>query len=102
MAQTDDSNAQVILTIGAVSGFTVIVLAIGLQAWFLSEEQAELQVKQEQSVNMELVEARVAQEAKINTYRWIDQQRRVAAIPIDQAMKLLIENQGKVPTTNPS
>lgn len=101
MAQKDNSNAQVILTIGAVSGFTVIVLVIGLQAWFLSEEQTELQVKQGQSVNMELVETRVTQEANINTYRWIDQSKRVAAIPIEQAMKLLIENQGKLPTTRP-
>jgi hypothetical protein len=97
MAYRDNTDSALIITIGAVSGFLVIVLAIGLQAWFLSEEQAETQRKNASAVNYQLAELRNEQQQKITTYRWIDREKQVAAIPIDDAMKLLVQNGGKLP-----
>jgi hypothetical protein len=97
MAYKDDTNAPLIITIGAVSGFLVIVLAIGLQAWFLNEEHQEIQQKWDGSVNVRLVDLRKQQEATINSYRWIDREKQIAAMPVDEAMKLLIQNKGKLP-----
>lgn len=102
MAYKDDTNAQVILTIGAVSGILVIVLVIGLQAWFLSEEHSEIEAKYGSTVNVQLVELREKQQAKIREYRWVDKEKGIAAIPVEQAMKVLIENQGKLPSTRPN
>jgi hypothetical protein len=102
MAYNEGSNAQVILTIGAVSGFTVIVLAIGIQAWFLSEEKSEMESKYADAVNMQLVELRTRQHANISNYRWIDKPNQVAAIPVGEAMRVLIESQGRLPATQPS
>lgn len=97
MAHKDDTNSQLIITIGAVAGFLVIVLTIGLQAWFLNEEQSETELKWAEAVNHRLKDLRSTQAANLSTYRWIDKDKQIAAVPIDEAMKTLIQNQGKLP-----
>jgi hypothetical protein len=101
MAFKEDVNSPLILTIGAISGLLVLVCVIGLQAWFMSEEQRELEDKYASAVNYGLKDLRTAQSAHLQGYRWLNAQKTVAAIPIDEAMKLLIENKGKLPTTQP-
>jgi hypothetical protein len=101
MAFKEDVNSQLIITIGAVSGFLVIVVAIGLQAWFMNEEKREMDEKYANAQNPELVEMRKDQHAKISTYRWIDKDKKIAAIPVDDAMTMLIQNKGKLPATQP-
>jgi hypothetical protein len=91
MAYKDDANSPFIITVGAVGGFLVIVIVIGLQAWFMSEEQAELDHKYAGVVNQELQDVRQQQRTNLTTYRWIDRNKGIAAIPIDRAMKLLVE-----------
>ena len=102
MAYKEDVNTELIITVGAVSGFVVIVLMIGLQAWFASEEQREITTDYSKSTNTQLTDLRTQQEAKITGYRWVDKDKKVVAIPIDEAKKLLIENNGKLPTTTPA
>jgi uncharacterized protein HemX len=102
MAYKEDVNSQLIITIGAISGFLLIVLAIGLQAWFVSEEQTELNAKSATAVNYQLADLRSEQQNNITTYRWIDRDKKIAAIPIDQAERLLLENNGKLPATQPA
>jgi len=101
MAYREDVDSQLILTIGAVSGFMVIVAVIGLQAWYMSEERRELDQKYATTANPQLVELRKTEQANLTKYRWIDKDKQVAAVPIDEAMKLLIQNKGKLPTTQP-
>jgi hypothetical protein len=101
MAFKEDVNSQLIITIGAVSGFLVIVVVIGLQAWFMNEEKREMDEKYANAQNTELVALRNEERAQISTYRWIDKDKKIAAIPVDNAMALLIQNKGKLPTTQP-
>jgi hypothetical protein len=101
MAFKEDVNSQLIITIGAMSGFMVIVVVIGLQAWFMSEEKREMDEKYADAQNPELVELRKEEHTKISTYRWIDKDRKIAAIPVDDAMTMLIQNKGKLPATQP-
>jgi len=100
MAYREDVDSQLILTIGAVSGFMVIVAVIGLQAWYMSEERRELE-QYSNTANPQLVELRKAEQANLTSYRWINKDKQIAAVPIDDAMKLLIQNKGKVPSTQP-
>ena len=93
----EDTNSPLILVIGAVSGFLVIVIVIGLQAWFLSEEQTELSQVYSEAENYQLQELREEQERNLSTYRWIDREKQIVAVPVDEAMKMLIENKGKLP-----
>ena len=97
MAYQEDTNSPLILVIGAVSGFLVLVIVIGLQAWFMSEEQAELSQVYSGAVNYQLHDLRAEQQARMNTYRWIDRDKQIVAVPVDEAMKMLIESKGKLP-----
>jgi hypothetical protein len=106
MAYKEDVNSPLIITLGAISGFLVIVIVIGLQAWFATEEQQELTDRYTDSASYQLVgptvaQVRAEQQKKIDSYRWIDRDKQIAAIPIDQAMRLLIQNNGTLPTTQP-
>ena len=95
MAQREQANVPLLLTIGAVSGFLIIVLAIGIQAWFLREVQREVTIKWENQPIEPVSDKKVQQLANISTYHWSDKEKKHAAIPIDQAMKLFVQENGK-------
>ena len=92
MAARQDVNTPVIVTIGIVSALLLIVVAIGLEAWFRSEEQSQMAVMSRRAVYMPLVSQTLEQQSKINGYRWIDSQKQIAAIPIEEAMKIVAAN----------
>ena len=106
MANRHEVKYARIMVIGAVSGFLVIVLVVGAQGWFLQEVHEATASKWEDTPVLWLTDLRAAQRERINTYRWVDRQKQIVAIPIDEAMKLLIATGGKaattLPTTNPS
>jgi len=42
----------------------------------------------------ELVDSRKEDERRLESYRWIDEEQGVAAIPIEEAMRKTIEREG--------
>ena len=96
MAQRQEANVPLLITIGAVSGFLFLVMTIGLQAWYLREVQVEIVQKWDTTPIQPLTDQRAQQRAHINTYRWVDKKKGRVAIPIDQAMKAIAE--GKTST----
>ena|SRR5687767_296257 len=101
MAQREQANVPLLLTIGAVSGFLVIVLAIGIQAWFLREVQREVAQKWDNTPLQPITDIRRAQETNISTYRWVDKDKHRVAIPIDDAMRILARENQQAQTTQP-
>jgi hypothetical protein len=99
MAQRQEANVPLLMTIGAVSGFLLLVLAIGTEAWFLREVQHETAIKWDNAVVQPLTDQRGEQLARISNYRWADKEKTRIAIPIDQAMKIVA---GRNSTTAPS
>jgi hypothetical protein len=99
MTYKDNVNSELILTIGGMSGVLVLVAVIGLQAWFMSEEQRELDEKSTSNVNQPLADLRAAQRKNLADYRWVSKDKTIAAIPIEQAKSLLIESNGKLPAS---
>ena len=95
MAQRQEANVPLLMTIGAVSGFLLIVLGIGTEAWFLREVQHEVAAKWDDVPIQPLTDQRSEQLARISSYRWVDQQKNRVAIPIDQAMKMVAEQAKK-------
>ena len=95
MAQREQANVPLLLTIGAVSGFLVIVLAMGIQAWFLREMQREVAQKWDNTPLQPITDIRRAQEINLSTYRWVDRDKKVVAIPIDEAMKIVVQQNQK-------
>src|SRR5689334_8386538 len=101
MAIEQQPNTPLLITIGAVSGFLLLVLIIGIQAWFLREVQRETRIKYEDVPAQPVTDLKIEQETKINQYRWVDQKKGTVAIPIDQAMKMIVANHGELPSTQP-
>jgi hypothetical protein len=98
MSQRQEANVPLLITIGAVSGFLLLVMTIGLQAWFLREVQVEVTQKWDNTPIQPLTDQRQAQQTNLSTYRWINRDKNRVAIPIDEAMKVIA--QGKGPTAN--
>jgi len=98
----DKVNAPLIITTGAVSGLLVIVIVIGLQAWFLSEQQAESARKNENAVNYALADLQTRQIKQLSGNRVVDKDKQVVAIPIEQAMSIVARDNGRIPATQPA
>jgi len=93
MAIKQEANVPLLLTIGAVSGFLLLVLIIGIQAWFLNEVKNEVEAKWHDTPMEPVTSQYAAQRQRITT---------AAAVPIDQAIQLVVQNQGRLPATQPS
>lgn len=97
MAYKEDINATLIITVGLVSGLVLVTLAVGVQAWFLYEQETEVNVKWANSVDYKSKAIRDEQAANIHGQpRWIDKDKKIAAIPIEQAMDMVVKNGGKL------
>jgi hypothetical protein len=104
MAIEQQPNTPLLITIGAVSGFLLLVLIIGVQAWFLREVQRETRIKYEddpKALPQPYTNLKLEQLTKINQTRWVDQSKGRVTIPIDQAMKMIVANHGQLPSTQP-
>jgi hypothetical protein len=107
MAMTQQVNTRLILTVGAVSGLLIVVISIGTQAWFQSEENREITEKWDapSSVpvsSLAIDSSPVLPDQPLDEYRWADAKHQVAVIPVTEAMKLMVEKNGQLPTTQPA
>jgi hypothetical protein len=102
MAQREQANVALLLTIGIISGLLIIVLGIGLEAWYLSEVQEAVQAKWDGVKTEPVADRRTAQWNNITTLHWVDKDKKVVAIPIEDAMKIVAADNGNIPSTNPT
>ena len=94
MAQREQTNVPLLVTIGAISGVMLVVLGIGLEAWYLREVQQTVQAKWDNVPIQPLTDNRAAQWQNITTYHWVDDKKTKAAIPITDAMKIVAAQHG--------
>lgn len=80
-------NIPVLATLGVVSAILVFVIIVATQAWFRYEFNREYEVKVILRPNQQLNEQRATQLAQLDGYRIVDEQKQIAAIPIDRAME---------------
>lgn len=88
-------NSPLIVVTGIISVLLLIVTAAGLEAWFRYEEQAELDTKWATNQNTWLADIHKEELANLDGgYHW-NAKRTAATVPIEQAMRLVAQNQGK-------
>lgn len=110
MALKQEVNVPLIVTIGVVSTVVVLVLILGTEAWYESEADAQftaaaLEYRDFQSPDLNhqtLLDLKKAQEANINSYRWVDKSKGIVTMPIDDAIKLMIQTSGNPPQVDSS
>jgi hypothetical protein len=88
------SSTFVVLAIGAL---LILVIVIALQAFYYNSDEEERAGKITAQVPEELARLRNQELEQLNGYRWVDQARGVASIPIDRAMELVVREQGGQP-----
>jgi hypothetical protein len=96
-----EANAPLIITVGVVSAMMVLIVMIGIHAWFIKEERDEIEAKWEMNKNAALVNLRTGQEQRLSNYAWTDKEKQTVAIPIDEAVKNFVQRGGILPTTQP-
>jgi len=102
VAIKQEANVPLVLTIGIVAGILIIVIIIGLQGWYQSQENDEMAYKADLFKNADLIDLKAAQTDNISHYRWVDNQNNVVSIPIERAMQVMIETNGNPPSTQPA
>ena len=90
----DISLAMMVVVVGTVLTFTVVVF---LSAVFFSAEDAEIRRKIVDETPRAIGELRAEQNEVLGSYRWIDREAGIVAIPIDRAMEMMIERDRTAP-----
>jgi hypothetical protein len=81
----------------------LVVVLLFTEAFFNFEMRREQNAKWQGSIMLPQLSGAVAnQEKALSEYSWVDRDNKVAAIPIEQAMRKLAETGGVVPSTQPS
>lgn len=83
--------------IGITGAVLTLGIIVGLQALYNHVEKDEMQRKVYDAVSDQLTRARADQLATINSYKWIDAEKGIAAIPIEVAMDKVVAELRVVP-----
>jgi hypothetical protein len=95
----EEPNAPLTALIGIVFAIVLFVLVVLLQALFYRQEQEENVRKVVAVAPEELSQLRAQQEELLHSYKFLDPQKGVVAIPIDVAMDLVVKEGGNAPWT---
>lgn len=87
----DDPNAGALAFVGALGTVVLVLVVLLLQAVFYRAQQAENERKALVSSPAELRALQTAQREQLASYRWVDREKGIAAIPIEEAMRLEAE-----------
>lgn len=90
--QKDDVDATAVATIGIFGAILAFVLIVGAQVLFYRVTK-ENDFKTQVAVgSTELHQVQTEQRTQINSYRWVDKEKEIVAIPIERAMELELHN----------
>jgi hypothetical protein len=95
MSWKQNPNTAFLLTIGGITTLLLVVILIGLQAWFYDAQNREMQRKVIGQPHWALEDLRLKQLANLNVYEWVDADKQRARIPIDVAMQIVAREQAQ-------
>jgi hypothetical protein len=93
----EEPNTPLTAVVGLVFAIVLFALVVVLQAFFYRQEQQENVRKVVAVAPEELSQLRAQQQELLHSYKFLDPQKGVVAIPVDQAMGLVVREGGKVP-----
>jgi hypothetical protein len=96
-----DINFRLLMVVWVVGAMLLLVIVLAVDAFYQATEQSEY-AQYADVQNLSLAELRIEQQTRLNTARWVDRDNQVVAIPIDEAMKIMVQTQGNLPTTQPA
>src|SRR5512140_1204725 len=90
--EQEDLNTSMIAVAGVIGAVVVFIGIVALQAWYYTVEKGEVYRKVVAPAAEELAGVTAEQQGQLNSYRLIDPRTQVAAIPIDRAMSMVVED----------
>ena len=95
--EVDESDPQSTptLLVGAVGMILLMVTVLLVEVLYQRTSQAEVYRKVISEQPLELRQVQAEQLEQLNGYRWVSQPEGVAAIPIDRAIDLIVEETKK-------
>ena len=98
MESTDtkfDVNVPMVMTFVALTAISLLVTVVAVDAWYKNTESQIITEKWEQNPNTWLADLRAGQTANLDVNHRINRYHR--HVPVSEAMRILAENNGKVP-----
>lgn len=100
MAERYETDVKSLLLIGGVFALILVIVVIALQGAYQAQVQREVEIKYAGAPPQPLADERAAQLKRLEQ-RSIDPKTGRATIPIDQAMRIIVETKGVLPATRP-
>lgn len=94
----DTIDTPTIVVVGFLSAIVTFVVILGAQAVFFAADRVEAKVKATNSVPTTLTEGLTQQQNRLAGYGWVDSSKGVVNIPVNDAMRLVLEEQQKTKT----
>lgn len=92
MVQKDDVDATAVTIIAIFGSILAFVGIIGAQVLYYRVTRDSDYKTQVAVGAAELHDVQTAQRAQVNSYRWVDKEKEVVAIPIERAMEIELHN----------
>ena len=89
----DTINTPKIVVVGFISAIVTFVVILAAQAVFFATDYAETQRKIAAETPTPLTEGLTQQQNRLSGYGWVDPAKGVVNIPIENAMRLVVEDQ---------
>ncbi len=104
MAYGGDPKSSTVAVTGVVGAILLLAIVLAAQALFYNVQHRKDAENERAPRPAELVDLQSAQRARLDTYRWVNEKERIAAIPIDRAIELFVRDGGawSAPTTIPT
>jgi len=93
-AKSADPRGGLTFVVGAVWVILVLVVVLCLDALHHRLAASEIARKEQGADTAESSRLRAEHEGQLEGYRWVDEEKRVVAIPIEQAMELVAQDDG--------
>ena len=83
---SEDINTPKLAVVGVIMAVlvfaTIVAVQVLYQGYVLSEEKQKIQAPEQLRALL------AKQDGQLNAYRWVDEKKKIAAIPIDLALEL--------------
>ncbi len=97
-----DLNLKLLIVVALVSAILLVEIVVVTQAYFYNAQEDEMATKQIGQPSWELRELVLAQQADLNSYRWVDREKQRVAIPIDRAITQFVQQEQQRAATRPA
>jgi hypothetical protein len=89
--ETTDPRSGAIALVGAGIVILLVLIIVGVEAYYDRVRDQQIFVKQLQPVSEDLKALRAREDTDLNSYRYIDRAKGSVRLPINRAMDLLVE-----------